>query len=88
MRVIVRPIAAKYFERLDANDKDRFRSAFTKLSKEPLEGDIIPMIGQSGYFRLRVGGYRALYYIENDTIFVTNIDPRGQVYKKKNRRKK
>jgi len=87
MRVLLRPIAAKYFERLCKNDKDRFRVAFTELGKEPPEGDIRPLIGQTGYFRLRVGNYRALYHIEDNTIFVTNIDPRGQAYGKKNRRK-
>jgi mRNA interferase RelE/StbE len=69
-------------------DKNRIKAALNALSKEPPEGDIKPLTGQAGYFRLRVGKYRALYRIEDDTIFVTNIDPRGQVYKKKNRRKK
>ena len=88
MQVLLRLIAAKYFERLSATDKVRFRAAFNDLSKEPPKGDIISLTGQPGYFRLRVGGYRVLYRIEDNTIFVTNIDPRGQVYKKKNRRKK
>ena len=85
---MLRPIAARYFERLSATDKTRFREAFTALSKEPPVGDITSLTGRPGYFRLRVGGYRALFRIEDNTIFVTNIDPRGQVYKKKNRRKK
>ena len=88
MQVLLRPIAARYFERLNAADKNRFRVAFIDLSKEPPGGDIKPFSGQPGYFRLRVGNYRALYRIEDNTILVTNIDPRGQVYKKKNRRKK
>jgi len=88
MLVLLRPIAAKYFGRLSATDKDRFRAAFIDLSKEPPEGDIRPFVGQPGYYRLRVGGYRALFRIEDNTIFVTNIDPRGQVYRKKNRGKK
>ena len=88
MKVLLRPIAAKYFERLSAIDKDRFRAAFTNLAKDPPKGDIKTLSGRAGYFRLRVGGYRALFRIEDNTIFVTNIDPRGQVYKKKNRGKK
>ena len=88
MTVLLRPVAARYFDRLSATDKTRFKAAFVDLSKEPPEGDITTMTGWPGYFRLRVGGYRALFKIEDNTIFVTNIDPRGQVYKKKNRRKK
>jgi len=87
MRVLLRPVAARYFERLDTTDKNRFRAAFASLAKEPPEGDIRPLAGQPGYFRLRVGGYRALYCIEDNTIFVTNINPRGQAYGKRSRRK-
>jgi len=88
MRILLRPIAAKYLGRLSSTDKERFRNAFNNLAKEPPEGDITTLSGLPGYFRLRIGGYRALFRIEDDTIFVTNIDPRGQVYKKKNRGKK
>jgi len=88
MNVLLRPIAARYFNRLSTTDKNRFQAAFANLSKEPPEGDITTLTGQPGYFRLRVGSYRALFRIENNTIFVTNIDPRGQVYKKKNRGEK
>jgi mRNA-degrading endonuclease RelE of RelBE toxin-antitoxin system len=89
MRVLLRPIARKYLERLNEPIKGRMiAAAFHDLSKEPPEGDITPMIGQPGYFRLRVGTYRALFRYEDDIIFVTNIDLRGQVYKKKNRSKK
>jgi len=88
MTVLLRPVAAKYLERLSATDKERFSNAFRDLAKEPPEGDITTLSGWPGYLRLRIGGYRALFHIEGDTIFVTNIDPRGQVYKKKNRRNK
>ena len=88
MTVLLRPVAAKYLERLNPPDKDRIKAAFIDLAKDPPEGDIRPIIGHKGYFRLRVGDFRALYRIEDNTVFVTNIDPRGQAYKKKNRGKK
>jgi mRNA interferase RelE/StbE len=88
MQVLLRPIAAKYLERLGKPHTSRIKAAFEDWSKEPPEGDIRPITGQKGYFRLRVGDFRVLYRIEGNTIFVTNIDPRGQVYKKKNRGKK
>ena len=88
MKVLLRPIVVKYLDRLGMPDKGRIKAAFEDLAKEPPKGDIRPIVGQKGYYRLRVGAFRALYRIENDTIFVTNIDPRGQAYKKKNRRKK
>jgi mRNA interferase RelE/StbE len=88
MQVLLRPIVAKYLERLNEPDHSRIKAALADLSKEPPEGDIRPVVGRKGYFRLRVGGFRALYRIEDDVIFVTNLDPRGQVYKKKNKGKK
>jgi mRNA interferase RelE/StbE len=88
MRVLLRPVAAKYLERLGEPNKGRIKSAFEDLAKEPPEGNIRPVVGRKGYFRLRVGDFRALYRIENNAIIVTNIDPRGQVYKKGNRGRK
>ena len=82
MKVLLRPAAVKYLKRLDASTKTRILNAFNDLAKEPPKGDIIPLSGQRGYYRLRVGGYRVLYRIEKNTIFVTDIDPRGQAYKK------
>jgi len=88
MQVLLRPIARKYFERLNEPDKSRVKGCLKDLEKEPLEGDIVPITGQTGYFRAKVGNYRILFRYEENTIFVTNIDPRGQAYKKKNRGRK
>jgi len=88
VQVLLRPIAKRYLDRLNQPDSGNIKAALHDLSKEPPKGDIKPISGQEGYFRLRVGKYRVLFRYERDTIFVTNIDPRGQAYKKKNRRKK
>jgi mRNA-degrading endonuclease RelE of RelBE toxin-antitoxin system len=53
--------------------------------KELPEGDIRPLKGQPGFFRLRIGSYRLLFRINDKGIFITHIDPRGQVYNKKNK---
>lgn len=34
------------------------------------------------YYRLRKGDYRAIFYIENENIFVIVLDKRDEVYKK------
>jgi mRNA interferase RelE/StbE len=77
--------ADKYLNRLNATDRDRINAALDDLEKEPPEGDIIPVSGQPGLFRTRVGDYRLLWRIKDNHILVTHIDPRGQVYKKKNK---
>ena len=85
MKASLHPIADKYLNRLNANDRDRIDDAIEGLEKEPPEGDIRPVTGQPGLFRMRVGGFRLLFRIDGSRILITHIDPRGQVYKKKNK---
>jgi mRNA-degrading endonuclease RelE of RelBE toxin-antitoxin system len=88
MIVLLHHTADKYLDRLNASDRERIEAALANLEKKPPEGDITPMSGEPGRFRARVGSYRFLYRIKDNTVLVTHIDPRGQVYKKKNRGKK
>jgi mRNA interferase RelE/StbE len=85
MQALLHHTADKYLNRLNAADRDRINDALDDLEKEPPEGDITPITGEPGRFRGRVGNYRLLYRIKDDTILVTHIDPRGQVYNKKNK---
>jgi mRNA interferase RelE/StbE len=86
MTVLLHPIAGKYLDRLDTPTKGRIKDALKGLEKEPPEGDIKPVVGQAGYFRIKVGSYRALYRIKDNAIFVTHIEPRGQAYTKKTKK--
>ena len=88
MRVVLHNIAEKYLIRLNAADRNRMIAAIDGLEKEPLEGNIRPYEGSKGLLRLKVGGYRVLFKIENNEILVTHIEPRGQAYTKKTRKKR
>jgi len=70
---------------LNADDKDRINAALDGLEKEPPEGDIRPLSGEPGRFRVKIGNFRLLYRIKSDIILVTHLEPRGQAYKKKNK---
>jgi len=52
-----------------------------KIEKIPV-GDIKPLSGREGEFRLRVGRFRILFFIEDEDIKIFKIDTRGDVYKK------
>ena len=80
MNTVLSPQAAKYLKRLNEPDKSRIIKALKKLELEPPQGDIKNLIGRDGY-RLRVGDYRALFDVENNTIIIHAIAPRGQAYK-------
>ena len=88
MQVKLHRSAEKYLDRLQQADRDRFDTAFAELEKEPPEGDIKPYKGSSGILRLRVGNYRAIFKVEDNSILVTHIEPRGQAYTKKTRTKR
>jgi len=85
MQVLLHKAADKYLNRLSVTDQARINEAIGKLEKEPPEGDIRPLVGEPGRFRVTVSSYRLLFRIREDHILVTHIDPRGQVYKKKNK---
>lgn len=80
MNVELAPKVAKYLSRMDNKSKERIVSALKQLSKEPPHGDIKKMQGKDG-FRLRVGKYRALFDVTENSIIVYDIDVRGQIYK-------
>ena len=85
MRVLLHRIPGKYLVRLNEPDKGHIKAALQGLEKEPPEGNIMPVTVQPGTFRLTIGSYRAIFRYRDDHIFVTHIDPRGQVYNKKNK---
>jgi mRNA interferase RelE/StbE len=62
----------------------RFHNAFKSLdlTKDLTLFDIKIMKGeyQRNYYRLRKGKYRAIFYIENDDIYVVFIGKREEVY--------
>lgn len=80
--MLIEKAAAKYLERLNEPMKSRILDALQGLKNEPPTGDIKATSGNlQGLYRLRIGNYRVLFAIRDNNIFVTNIAPRGQVYK-------
>ena len=88
MQVLLHHLARKYYERLNEPTKGDITTAIDGLEKEPPEGDIKPLVGQKGRFRLVAGSHRILFRYKQDHIFITHIEPRGQAYNKKNMRGK
>lgn len=70
--------AVKYINSADKPIKGRLKEAIEKI---PL-GDIKKLQGVDNGYRLRVGDLRVLFSIEDDIIYIDNILPRGQVYKR------
>ena len=70
--------AVKVISGMDRPTKQRIKAALEKLP----DGDVRPLKGSAGTYRLRVGDWRILFsYPEDDIILIEKIGPRGQVYK-------
>lgn len=68
----------KVINGMDKATKQRIKAAVEKIPA----GDIKPLKGSNGSYRLRVGGWRILFsYPEHDIILIEKIGPRGDVYK-------
>ena len=82
----IKNTAKKYIARMPDPQKSAVIEAIDGLRAEPPKGDIEPIEGQKQRrekWRLRVGGYRVLFKVQGDIVFVTNVVPRGQAYTKK-----
>ena len=78
MQIEYKKKAVKYINYCDKPTKQRLKEAIEKL---PL-WDVKKLSGLENDYRLRVGDLRVLFSIENDTIIINDILPRGQVYKR------
>ncbi len=70
--------AVKYINSTDKSTKKRLQEAIEKI---PF-GDIKKLQGINNGYRLRVGDLRVLFTMEDDKIYIDNIIPRGQAYKR------
>lgn len=80
--VFVHEKARRKFGKLkDAVLKERLRELF-KLLSEPFNLDTVKIKGRESVYRTRIGKYRVLEKIEGGTVYVTDFDHRGKIYKK------
>lgn len=78
MEITYSKAAVKVINGMDRLTKQRIKAAIEKIP----DGDIKPLQGSKGSYRLRVGGWRILFsYPEHDIILIEKIGPRGEVYK-------
>lgn len=72
--------AAKDYKKLPKDYKVLIDLVLSKLTKG-IPIDIKPLTGEENIYRIRVGKYRILAAVIEDTVLITKIGPRGDVYK-------
>ena len=85
-KVLVSKTAQKQLDFLGNKLKQRIKKYLKVLEKNPFEkrsgADIKYLEGsEPRLYRLRIGDYRAIYYVENKVVKVTKIRKRGTAYR-------
>ena len=78
-KIYLKKKAKKFIDGLPANERRRVVAAIELL---PDGEDIKKLKGHENLFRLRVGGYRIIYTIDNGEliVYVIDVGSRGQIY--------
>lgn len=78
MNILFEKSAAKHISSLDRPTKQRIKKAIDALPS----GDVKKLQGLQTDYRLRVGNFRILFSMREDTIVIKDVLPRGQAYKR------
>jgi len=76
MQIGYSKLAVRSIKKLDQKTKQRVKRAIELLP----HGDVKKLVGRSHDYRLRVGGYRVLFSLDEDQIIIKDILPRGNAY--------
>lgn len=84
-RIEFKRAAKKYLVSLERKTQIRIINAIKGLAQFPPVGDLKPLEGRDGKYRLRVGGYRVIFSYGKDgeiiIVMIEDIGPRGDIYK-------
>ena len=78
MKISYSRTAAKSIRNLDQRVKERVKRGIERIPA----GDICKIQGYSTLYRLRIGEYRVLFEMAGDEIYIDDVLPRGEAYKR------
>jgi mRNA interferase RelE/StbE len=80
--VMLSPDARKYLDSLDKKRVKNIKMHLKELEKDPFRPrpacdiDVVGGSGRPPMYRLRIGDFRAMYYVEEETVYVTDLFPK------------
>ena len=78
-----RPSARKDVRRLDPQVRRRVIEAIEALADDPRPAGSVTLTGSPGWRRIRIGGYRVIYDVNDRAlvVLVLRVGSRGEVYR-------
>ena len=80
-KIIILPVAQHQLEKLEKNVQERILNSLERIKMRPY--DFVKKLVGSPLYRLRVGDYRVILKIVNDTmiVYVVEVGHRKNIYK-------
>jgi mRNA interferase RelE/StbE len=82
LRVTLSNSAAKYLSSLDRSTQSRIVAKLDAIAAEPRNPRLSKPLTGADQRTARVGDYRIIFSIDLDLLYVANIGPRGQIYRR------
>jgi mRNA interferase RelE/StbE len=81
MKIELRKSAIKDLDKISSKDKKRIIKSIESLTNFPKVSNLKQLITSDYAFRMRVGVYRILFDVINDTILIARVLHRKDAYK-------
>jgi mRNA interferase RelE/StbE len=82
LKIQLSATAAKYFSSLDRNTQAHIRRKLEAIAADPQAARLSkPLVGVDSR-TARVGDYRIIFTIDPEILYVADIGPRGQIYRR------
>lgn len=75
--------AKKELKKIDRTEIPKILSEVEKLSKDPYPSNHKKLLGTEHIYRIKIGNYRVIYFIENDELIIEiiRVRHRKEVYR-------
>ena len=76
-------VAWKHLDHVPNPDRQRIRARIDAYRREPdaLGHDVVPVVGEPGRLRLRVGVWRVIFSVQGDTMRIHRVAHRREAYR-------
>ena len=81
MEIKLRRASIRDLDKINSKDKKRILNSITSLKNFPQASNIKHLVASDSAYRMRVGNYRVLFDVINDTIFIARVLHRKDAYK-------